>query len=140
VNQAAALIAEYERTKILPAALAKAFLSGINSGTVAHLNERDQRTLQIPPLQALVDNQGDGKGQTPDHFIDDEYLGEGNGVQSRLTAIEARKIKADTNQATWRRSARLPATVPLAFWKALLLASRTPAASTQRRLMTWTSP
>ena len=91
VNQAAALISEYERTGTLPAALAKAFLSGINSGTVAHLNERDQRTLQIPPLQALVDNAGYDEGQTPDHFIDDGYLGEGNGVQSRLTAIEARK-------------------------------------------------
>ena len=97
VNQAAALIAEYERTGVLPAALAKAFLSGINSGTVAHLNERDQRTLQIPPLQALVDNKERGEGQTPPHFINDDYLGEGNGVQSRLTMIEARKSKADTN-------------------------------------------
>ena len=97
VNQAAALIAEYERTGVLPAALAKAFLSGINSGTVAHTIERNQRAQQIPPLQALVDNQGHGKGQTPEHFINDDYLGKGNGVQSRLTVIEARKTKAVAN-------------------------------------------
>jgi hypothetical protein len=96
-NQAAALIAEYERTGTLPAALAKAFLGGINSGTVAHTNERDQRALQIPALQALVQNRGRGKGQTPNKFIDDRYLGNGNGVRSRLTAIEARKTKAVAN-------------------------------------------
>jgi hypothetical protein len=97
-NQAAALIAECERTGVLPAALAKAFLSDIiNSGAVAHAIERNQRTLQIPPLQAPVDNRGDGEGKAPKHFIGDFYLGGGNGVQSRLTAIEARKIKAVAN-------------------------------------------
>ena len=45
VNQAAALIAEHERAGTAPAALAEAFLSGINPGAVAHLNERGQRAL-----------------------------------------------------------------------------------------------
>jgi hypothetical protein len=44
-SQAAALIEECERTGVLPAALAKAFPSVIDSGTVAHTTERDQRAL-----------------------------------------------------------------------------------------------
>jgi hypothetical protein len=127
VNQAAALIAEHERTGTLPAALAKAFLSGINSGTVAHLNERDQRTLQIPPLQALVDDQGRGEG-IPSCFIDDGHLGIGNGVQSRLTAIEARKSKAETNLEKVSKVAHDCSPGILE------------GISTPRRLTTWTSP
>ena len=97
VNQADSIIAEYERTKTMPALLAKAFINGVFSGTVTHTNERDQRAVQIQPLQQLVDNEGRGNGQTPSYFIDDSYLGEGNGIQSRLASIQKRKAKAEAN-------------------------------------------
>ena len=55
VNQADTVLAEYKEyarsgdAKRMPAQLAKAFLSGIFSGTVAHLNETELRELHIPP-------------------------------------------------------------------------------------------
>jgi hypothetical protein len=97
VNQAGAMIAEYDRTKKMPPQLAKAFLGGVFSGSVVHTNERDQRDLQIGPLQKIVQNPGEGKGQIPSYYINDSALGKGNGVQSRLTAIEERRSKAEAN-------------------------------------------
>jgi len=94
VNQASALIEEYESTKTIPAALAKAFLNGIFSGTAALTKEQDQRKLQIPPLLKMLNNKGYDPGQTPDHFINDNYLGDGNGVESRLAVVEKLKSKA----------------------------------------------
>jgi len=91
------MIAEYDRTKKMPVQLAKAFLGGVFSGNVVHTMERDQRDLQIGPLQKIVQNPGDGKGQIPSMYISDTVLGEGNGVQSRLTAIEERRSKAEAN-------------------------------------------
>ena len=97
VNQADAILIEYERTKKMPAQLVKAFLNGVFSGTVAHSNEFAQRASQIPPLQALLKNPGEGVGQTDPRFITDEYLGKGKGIQSRLTSIEKLKSKAEGN-------------------------------------------
>ena len=97
VNQADSIIGEYDRTKRLPTQLAKAFINGVFSGTVIHTNERDQRALQIPPLQQLVDNEGEEDGQTSCVFINDGYLGEGNGIKSRLAAIQKRKARAEAN-------------------------------------------
>ena len=94
VNQADSIIKNYDKTNKIPAQLAKAFLNGIFAGTVAHLNETKQRKLQLPPLQQLLANEGYGDGQTPNHFIDDSYLGEGNGIRSRHAGIEKRKDKA----------------------------------------------
>ena len=94
VNQADSIIKYYDDTNKIPAQLAKAFLNGIFAGTVAHLNETKQRKLQLPPLQQLLDNAGYGNGQTPDHFIDDGYLGEDNGIRSRHAGIAKRKDKA----------------------------------------------
>ena len=96
VTQADALIADYKNTKTIPALLAKSFLNGGFSGIVAHMNERDQRALQIEPLQKLVDN---AAGMTPRHFINDFYLGRGNGIASRLALIEERKTKAENSIA-----------------------------------------
>jgi hypothetical protein len=97
LNQADAILIEYERTKKMPAQLVKAFLNGVFSGTVAHSNEFAQRASQIPPLQALLKNSGEGVGQTDPRFITDEYLGKGKGIQSRLTSIEKLKSKAEVN-------------------------------------------
>jgi hypothetical protein len=92
VNQAGAMIAEYDRTQKMPVQLAKAFLGGVFSGSVVHTNERDQRDLQIGPLLKIVQT-----GQIASYYIDDSDLGKGNGVQSRLTAIEERRSKAEAN-------------------------------------------
>ena len=79
VNQADTILKEYAdyvkggNKKRMPAQLAKAFLNGVFSGTVAHLNERDQRALQILPLTNLLDNK-----ETPSYFKKDHYLGTGN--------------------------------------------------------------
>ncbi len=97
VNQANSILRDYDSTGKIPAQLAKAFLNGIFAGTVAHLNEKKQRDLQLPPLQQLLDNEGNDDGQTPSHFIDDKYLGEGNGIRSRHAAIANRKAKAEND-------------------------------------------
>jgi len=108
VNQASALIAEYDHSRIvkpngevtpgkIPAALAKSFLGGIFSGTVTHTNERDQRSVQTEPLQQLVGNVGNKPGQTPSYFIDDSYLGKDHGIKSRLALIEKQKLEAEVN-------------------------------------------
>ena len=92
VNQADAIIDEYKRTGKMPAQLAKAFLNGVFSGTVAHQNEVKLRELQIPPLRNLVNSK-----QTHQIFVDDAYLGQGNGISSRLASIENLKSKAQSN-------------------------------------------
>ena len=97
VNQANSILKDYDSTGKMPAQLAKAFLNGIFAGTVAHLNEKKQRTLQLPPLQQLLNNEGNDDGQTPSYFIDDKYLGEGNGIRSRHAAIAKRKAKAEND-------------------------------------------
>jgi hypothetical protein len=97
-NQADAILAEYKKSvegghpDRMPAQLAKAFLNGIFTATVTHLNDEKQRDAQEPPLKTLV-----GDKNTPDHFKDDSYLGEGNGLQSRLASIEKLKFKAKSS-------------------------------------------
>ncbi len=52
VNQADTVLAEYVKSgdaNRMPAQLAKAFLGGVFSDTVAHLNETELRELHIPP-------------------------------------------------------------------------------------------
>ncbi len=100
VNQADAILDEYDRTGKMPAQMVKAFLNGVFSGTVAHTNEITQRDSQIPPLQKLLDNLGEidnTDGKTDPRFISDEYLGEDKGIQSRLVSIEKLKSKAEIN-------------------------------------------
>jgi hypothetical protein len=95
VNQADAILreyAEYAEGGRMPAQLAKAFLNGVFSGTVAHLNEKKQRSLQIPPLRNLVNSK-----ETHQIFMDDDYLGKGNGIKSRLASIEEMESKAISN-------------------------------------------
>jgi hypothetical protein len=54
INQADAIIQEYAKytesghPKRMPAQLAKAFLNGVFTAAVTHLNDRDQRYSQIP--------------------------------------------------------------------------------------------
>jgi hypothetical protein len=100
VNQADAIIDEYDRTGKMPAQLVKAFLNGVFSGTVAHTNEIAQRASQIPPLQKLLDNRGEinnTDGKTDPRFITDEYLGDGKGIKARLKSSEKLKSKAEVN-------------------------------------------
>ena len=97
VNQADAIIDEYDRTGKMPAQLVKAFLNGVFSGTVAHTNEIAQRASQIPPLQTLVKKRGEGVGQTDPRFITDEYLGDGKGIKARLKSSEKLKSKVEVN-------------------------------------------
>ena len=88
VNQADTVLAQYDEyakggdAERMPAQLAKAFLSGVFSGTVAHLNETELRALHIPPLEILVNNP-----ETPDWQKYDWSLGEGNGIKSRLASV-----------------------------------------------------
>ena len=88
VNQADTILKEYAKyakdghANRMPAQLAKAFLNGVFSGTVAHLNENEQRTLQIPPLTNLLNND-----ETPVYFKNDDYLGEGNGIESDRKSV-----------------------------------------------------
>jgi hypothetical protein len=85
VNQAGAILGEYAKyaggghADRTPAQLAKAFLNGVFSDTVANLNEKKQCAIQIPSLTNLL-----GNDETPDYFKADDYLGDGNGIISRL--------------------------------------------------------
>ncbi len=60
VNRADAILTEYAKyvegghANRMPAQLAKAFLNGVFTGTVAHLNEKEKRDAQIPPLKNLL--------------------------------------------------------------------------------------
>ena len=60
VNQADAILAEYKKNVEgghpgrMPAQLAKAFLNGVFTATVTHLNDEKQRDAQTPPLKTLV--------------------------------------------------------------------------------------
>jgi hypothetical protein len=62
VNQADTILEEYAKyvkdghADRMPAQLAKAFLNGVFTGTVAHLNDKEKRDSQIPPLKNLVVN------------------------------------------------------------------------------------
>ncbi len=76
----------------MPAQLAKAFLNGVFTATVTHLNDEKQRDAQAPPLKTLVDDKN-----TPHYFKNDSYLGKGNGLQSRLASIEKLKSKAKSS-------------------------------------------
>jgi hypothetical protein len=95
VNQADAIIQEYAEyaesghPKRMPVQLAKAFLNGVFTATVTHLNDKEQRDSQIPPLENLL-----GNDETPIYFKHDSYLGEGNGIESRLASIKELKSKA----------------------------------------------
>ncbi len=105
VNQADAILREYaeyakgDNANRMPAQLAKAFLNGVFTGTVAHLNEKKQRALQIPSLSKLLENK-----ETLDDFKDDDYLGEGNGIRSRLASIEELESKAKSNLNATRKA------------------------------------
>ncbi len=107
VNQADAILAEYDKyvedghanANRMPAQLAKAFLNGVFTGTAAHLNDKEQRDSQIPPLTNLVNSK-----QTNRIFIDDGYLGKGNGIKSRLASIEKLQSKAQSNLNETRKA------------------------------------
>ncbi len=95
VNQADTVLAEYAKggdANRMPAQLAKAFLSGVFSGTVAHLNEKELRALHIPPLETLVNS-----AETPGWLKDDDYLGTGNGIKSRLDSVSNLQSIAQKN-------------------------------------------
>jgi hypothetical protein len=105
VNQADAILGEYAKyaegghANRMPAQLAKAFLNGVFTGTVTHLNDKEQRDLQIPPLIDLVNNK-----QTPALLKSDDYLGEGNGIKSRLASIKKLQSKAQSNLNETRKA------------------------------------
>ncbi len=105
VNQADAILEEYAKyvegghANRMPAQLAKAFLNGVFTGTVAHLNDKEQRDLQIPPLTDLVNND-----ETPTSLRSDDYLGKGNGIDSRLASIMKLKFKAESSLNETRKA------------------------------------
>ena len=105
VNQADAIIQEYAEyaesghPKRMPAQLAKAFLNGVFTAAITHLNDKEQRDSQIPPLENLLGNDG-----TPAYFKKDGYLGKGNGIESRLASIKELKSKAHNNLNETRKA------------------------------------
>jgi hypothetical protein len=105
VNQADAILEEYANyAKIghanrIPAQLAKAFLNGVFTGTAAHLNDKEQRESQVSSLTNLL-----GNDETDDRFKKDWYLGEGNGIESRLATITKLQFKAQSNLNETRKA------------------------------------
>ena len=92
VGQADTLIREYNKTKSMPAAMAKAFLGAIFSALVTHTNEAKQRGVQIEPLQILVDDPKLDRA-----YKESEYsLGE-NALKPRLALVQKLKSNADSN-------------------------------------------
>jgi len=92
VGEAGAVIKEYNSTKLLPTAMAKALLGGVFSATVAHTNDAAQRAAQVGPLEKLVDDPN-----MPEYLKGDTSLGKGNGLKARLALVERLQAKAERN-------------------------------------------
>jgi len=92
VGEAGAVIKEYNSTKLLPTAMAKALLGGVFSATVAHTNDAAERTAQVESLKKLVNDPN-----MPSYLKGDGSLGKGNGLNARLALVERLQAKAERN-------------------------------------------